>query len=64
MHRRFKDDQELRAGDLHQLSSGGAAGGGGKGCVFGIYKCVAENCMGKAVSMATLVGLSKCDTVV
>jgi hypothetical protein len=55
----FKDDKELKAGDLHQLSRGLASGGDSKtSCVFGVYKCVAENCMGSAVSMATLIGLS------
>ena len=54
---RFKDDKELKAGDLHQLTAGG--GGDSRTCVFGVYKCVAENCMGQSVSMATLVGLSE-----
>lgn len=53
----YKDDKELRAGDLHQLTAGGA-GSDPKTCVFGTYTCVAENCMGKAVSVATLIGLS------
>ena len=53
----FKDDKELRAGDLHQLTSGGAADP--KTCVFGVYKCLAANCMGEAVSTATLIGISE-----
>jgi len=52
----FKDDKELKAGDLHQLTK--SKSGDSKACVFGVYKCVAENCMGKAVSLATLIGLS------
>ena len=52
----FKDDKELRAGDLHQLTSAGAAS---SSCVFGKYACMAENCMGKEISTATLIGISK-----
>ena len=40
--------------------AGGGAGGEGadaKTCVFGTYQCVAENCMGQAVSTATLLGI-------
>ncbi len=66
----FKDDKELKAGDLHQLTAGAAGAAPGAStassssdsktsCVFGVYKCEAENCMGTAVSMATLIGLSK-----
>lgn len=57
----FKDDKELRAGDLHQLMSGGNADGSKdpSTCVFGTYKCMAVNCMGEAVSTATLIGISK-----
>lgn len=51
----FKDDKELRAGDLHQLTSGSAA----EACVFGTYRCMAENCMGSANSEATLIGIGK-----
>ncbi len=69
----FKDDKELKAGDLHQLTAGtfgapasSSSGGDTKtsssesktSCVFGVYKCEAVNCMGTAVSMATLIGLS------
>jgi hypothetical protein len=49
------DDKELRAGDLHQLTSGSAA----EACVFGTYRCMAENCMGSANSEATLIGIGK-----
>ena len=51
----FKDGKELRAGDLHQLTKGSSA----EACVFGTYKCLAENCMGGAASEATLVGIGK-----
>ena len=51
----FKDDRELRAGDLHQLTAAGA----GEACVFGRYRCQADNCMGTAFSEATLIGIGK-----
>ena len=54
----YKDDIELKAGDLHQLANGGQ-GADGKdpmAYVFGKYKCLAENCMGQAFSEANLVG--------
>ena len=51
----FKDGKELRAGDLHQLTSSGSSSA--EACVFGTYKCLAENCMGGAASEATLVGI-------
>ena len=59
----FKDDKELRAGDLHQLLAGGEGGSDDpKTCVFGKYQCVAENCMGKSTSTATLLGIGKATT--
>ena len=51
----FKDGKELRAGDLHQLTSSGSSSA--EACVFGTYKCLAENCMGGMASDATLVGI-------
>lgn len=53
----FKDDKELRAGDLHQLTAGSGSADP-KTCVFGDYKCLATNCMGEAISTATLIGIS------
>ena len=54
----FKDDKELKAGDLHQLTSGKNADGkvDPKTCVFGKYRCMAQNCMGQNSSEATLIG--------
>ena len=56
----YKDDKELRAGDLHQLMAGSnGKSDDPKTCVFGKYACVAENCMGQSISTATLLGLSE-----
>lgn len=41
----FKDGQELKPGDVYQLSGTNS---------LGSYSCVARNCMGKAVSAAEL----------
>lgn len=56
----FKDGKELKAGDLHQLLSGSGVNSDPnadpKSCALGTYECMAENCMGKATSTATLIG--------
>ena len=48
----YKDGEELKAGDIHRITSGGDGT-----CCLGNYTCKAFNCMGTASSTAALMGL-------
>ncbi|XP_043200181.1 uncharacterized protein LOC122369469 [Amphibalanus amphitrite] len=50
----FKDGAELKAGDIHRITSGGDGT-----CCLGSYTCRAVNCMGSASSTAELMGLEE-----
>ncbi|CAG0914304.1 unnamed protein product [Notodromas monacha] len=50
----FKDNEELRAGDIHRIMSGQDGT-----CCLGTYTCVASNCMGSASSSAALLGFEE-----
>ncbi|TRY61201.1 hypothetical protein TCAL_10078 [Tigriopus californicus] len=50
----FKDEKELQAGDLHKLVHDKNLKD--NTCIFGVYKCVAYNCMGETSSSAKLIG--------
>lgn len=47
----FKDNVELKAGDIHRIVSGQDGT-----CCLGTYTCVARNCMGEVSSSAALLG--------
>ncbi|XP_037076316.1 muscle M-line assembly protein unc-89-like, partial [Pollicipes pollicipes] len=50
----YKDGHELKAGDIHRITSGGDGT-----CCLGNYTCEAFNCMGSATSSAALLGLEE-----
>lgn len=50
----FKDNEELKPGDIHKIISGEAGA-----CSLGTYTCEAHNCMGTVSSSATLLGFDQ-----
>lgn len=50
----FKDNEELKPGDIHKIISGEAGA-----CSLGTYTCEARNCMGTVSSSATLLGFDQ-----